>query len=54
MTDNWKESIHKFYSVCSKHEIPAYIERSRSGNGGHLWIFFEENLPAEQTRKLII
>ncbi|MFA5815617.1 MAG: DEAD/DEAH box helicase family protein [Bacteroidales bacterium] len=50
---NWKESIQKLYSTCQKFEIPAYIERSRSGNGGHLWIFFEENLPAEQTRKLI-
>ena len=50
---NWKESILKLYSVCSKHGIPSYIERSRSGNGGHLWTFFEDNLPAEKTRKLI-
>jgi len=47
---NWKESIIKLHSVCSKHEIPSYIERSRSGNGGHLWLFFEDNLPAEKTR----
>lgn len=51
--ENWKESILKLYSTLIKFEIPAYIERSRSGNGGHLWVFFEENLPAEQTRKLI-
>lgn len=50
---NWKESILKLHSTCQECEIPAYIERSRSGNGGHLWIFFEENLPAEQTRKLM-
>lgn len=50
---NWRESIQKLYSVCSKHEIPSNIERSRSGKGGHLWIFFEENLPAEKTRKLM-
>src|SRR5665648_116348 len=30
---NWRESIQKLYLVCKKHEIPAYIERSRSGNG---------------------
>jgi superfamily II DNA or RNA helicase len=51
--ENWKESIQKLYSTLIKFEIPAYIERSRSGNGGHLWVFFEENLPAEQTRKLM-
>ncbi len=50
---NWKESILKLFSICSKHDIPSYIERSRSGNGGHLWIFFEENLQAERTRKLM-
>jgi superfamily II DNA or RNA helicase len=51
--NNWRESIHKLYLVCTKYEIPAYVERSRSGNGGHLWIFFEENFQAEQTRKLL-
>jgi len=51
--ENWQESIRKLYSTCKNFEIPTYIERSRSGNGGHLWIFFEENLPAEQTRKLM-
>lgn len=50
---NWRDSILKLYSTLIKFEIPAYIERSRSGNGGHLWVFFEENLPAEQTRKFM-
>lgn len=51
--ENWKESILKLHKTCLKFEIPSYIERSRSGNGIHLWIFFEENLPAEQSRKLM-
>lgn len=51
--ENWKDSILRLHQTCSKFEIPSYIERSRSGNGGHLWIFFEENFPAEQSRKLM-
>jgi superfamily II DNA or RNA helicase len=50
---NWQDTIQRLYKACMDVEIPAYMERSRSGNGGHLWIFFEENLPAEQTRKVL-
>jgi superfamily II DNA or RNA helicase len=50
---NWIDSIKKLYGTCTGLKIPAYIERSRSGNGGHLWIFFEEALPASQCRKFI-
>jgi hypothetical protein len=48
----WKEDIIAIYSTCRKLEIPASIEISRSGNGGHLWIFFSEEIPAIQARKL--
>ncbi|MPM02700.1 hypothetical protein SDC9_48955 [bioreactor metagenome] len=51
--DNWQESILKLYKVCQEVELPAIIERSRSGNGGHLWLFFEENIPAFQSRKIL-
>ncbi len=51
--ENWKETILKLYKICLKYNIPAYIERSRSGNGGHLWIFFEKAFPAEQSRKIM-
>ncbi|MFR9600158.1 MAG: DEAD/DEAH box helicase family protein [Rikenellaceae bacterium] len=50
---NWAESIVKLHNVCKVYNIPAYIERSRSGNGGHLWIFFEENIPAFQSRAIM-
>ena len=30
--------------------VPAYLERSRSGNGGHVWIFFEKPVPAVMAR----
>ena len=50
----WKEDSHKFIQICKDHEIPAYLERSRSGNGGHVWIFFEKPYPAFRSRKIII
>ncbi len=50
---NWQESILKLHKVCWNVELPAVIERSRSGNGGHLWLFFEENIPAFQSRKIM-
>lgn len=50
---NWKQSILNLYHRCSEYGIPSYIERSRSGDGGHLWIFFENPVPADQSRKLM-
>jgi hypothetical protein len=32
--------------------IPAILERSRSGNGAHVWIFFSEPVKAKSARKL--
>jgi len=29
--------------LCKEREIPAYLERSRSGEGGHVWIFFDQS-----------
>ncbi len=51
--DNWQECILKLHKICQEVELPAVIERSRSGNGGHLWLFFEENIPAFQSRKIV-
>jgi superfamily II DNA or RNA helicase len=51
--ENWKETILSLHKTFSKCKIPTYIERSRSGNGGHLWMFFENAFPAEQSRKIM-
>jgi hypothetical protein len=32
--------------------VPAALERSRSGNGAHVWIFFHDAIPATLARKL--
>jgi hypothetical protein len=34
--------------------VPAYLERSRSGNGGHVWIFFDQPYPSHKSRKVFV
>lgn len=36
---NWKNDVLAFMETCKEMNIPASIERSRSGNGCHVWIF---------------
>ncbi|GAB6118890.1 TOTE conflict system archaeo-eukaryotic primase domain-containing protein [Dysgonomonas termitidis] len=50
--EKWEEDINTFRSVCHTHNIPTAIERSRSGNGAHAWLFFEEPIPAIIARRL--
>jgi hypothetical protein len=50
--ENWQNDIATFRTVCENHNIPVAVERSRSGNGGHAWIFFEETVMAASARKM--
>lgn len=50
--ERWKDDISIFRSVCLSNNIPVAIERSRSGNGAHAWIFFEEPISAVSARRL--
>ncbi|WP_408638820.1 TOTE conflict system archaeo-eukaryotic primase domain-containing protein [Ruminococcus bovis] len=38
--------------MCRQFDIPLAVERSRSGNGAHDWLFFEESVTAAIARKL--
>ena len=42
----WKDDILAIHKTFSDVGINSYIEISRSGNSGHLWIFFEETISA--------
>jgi hypothetical protein len=50
--DCWQRDALAFLRTCREKGVPAALERSRSGNGGHVWIFFSELVPAIEARKL--
>jgi superfamily II DNA or RNA helicase len=50
--DNWFISSKSFVDACEQVGLSAYLERSRSGNGGHAWIFFSENFPCHRIRQI--
>ncbi|MFV1976760.1 MAG: DEAD/DEAH box helicase family protein, partial [Candidatus Scalindua sp.] len=48
----WFDDINALRETCKDEGINIGIERSRSGKGGHAWIFFEEAIPALLARQL--
>ena len=48
----WTDDVSAFLQVCPNWAIPACLERSRSGKGAHIWIFFEQPIPALLARKM--
>ena len=47
----WGEDIKVVIKVCNDNNIPVYAERSRSGEGCHLWFFFESEMKASLARR---
>ena len=49
--DSWKDEINALRRICKNLNVDVVVERSRSGRGAHLWIFFKEMIPARLARR---
>lgn len=49
---HWCDDVGAVVETCNQLGLPVAVERSRSGNGGHVWLFFDEAVPAFLARKL--
>lgn len=47
----WREDVAAFCAACSEFSLTPAVERSRSGNGGHVWFFFREPVTAVKARR---
>lgn len=50
--EHWIEDAKAFLATCRDVDVSAALERSRSGNGGYVWFFFCEPVPAAGARRL--
>ncbi len=49
---SWALDALAFLDHCHGAGVPAVLERSRSGDGAHVWVFFEEAVAASTARAL--
>lgn len=49
--ETWIEEVEAMRTICNRNGIDPLVERSRSGRGAHLWIFFGQPIPAVLARK---
>ena len=50
--ETWHRDAEAYLDACRAKGVPAALERSRSGNGAHVWFFFDEPLAASIARRL--
>jgi superfamily II DNA or RNA helicase len=50
--ESWLDDVSAFVDSCRAIGIPTAVERSRSGNGAHVWFFFSSPVPAVSARRM--
>lgn len=48
---SWREDVAALREVCSELRVLPAVERSRSGDGAHVWFFFSARVPAALARR---
>lgn len=48
---DWEQEVDALREICLSVGVDALVERSRSGNGAHVWIFFSEAIQAAKVRR---
>lgn len=51
--ESWQLDAVSFLELCLERRFPAVLERSRSGNGAHAWMFFSAPIQATRTGLMI-
>ena len=51
---SWQRDSLHFIQECETVGLTPCLERSKSGNGGHVWIFLENPFPCYRSRQMIL
>ena len=49
---SWSDDVAAFLETCRDVGVPTAVERSRSGNGAHVWFFFTAPVAASIARRM--
>ncbi len=48
--NEWIDEVNAMKEICENNGVPILLERSRSGKGAHIWMFFDEPILAKEAR----
>jgi superfamily II DNA or RNA helicase len=48
----WSLDALAYLDAARAAAVPALLERSQSGDGGHVWVFFADSVPASSARRV--